>query len=169
MLASIESGIVPDVVCLGKALGGGMPISACVARGRVMTAWGAHGGAALHTATHFGAPPACAAAIAALDTIQTNKLDARAYEVGARWMATLREACGAGRGVVEVRGRGLMVGIELDGGAARALAVARKLLESGWIVLTGGMGGDVITLTPPFDVDEALLEAFALAFKDALS
>jgi 4-aminobutyrate aminotransferase/(S)-3-amino-2-methylpropionate transaminase len=54
-----------------------------------------------------------------------------------------------------------MVGIELDGGAARALAVARRLLEAGWIVLTGGVHGDVLTLTPALDVDEAVLEEFA--------
>jgi 4-aminobutyrate aminotransferase/(S)-3-amino-2-methylpropionate transaminase len=66
-----------------------------------------------------------------------------------------------GAGVADVRGRGLMVGVELEGGAGRALAVTRGLLERGWIVLTGGPRGDVLTLTPPLDVDEGLLDAFA--------
>jgi 4-aminobutyrate aminotransferase / (S)-3-amino-2-methylpropionate transaminase / 5-aminovalerate transaminase len=168
MLASAESGVVPDVVCLGKALGGGLPISACVARGRVMAAWGAHGGATLHTATHFGSPLACVAAMATLEVIDRLKLAGRAYETGARWMAALREQCGTGRGVIAVRGRGLMVGIELDGGAARALAVTRRLLEHGYIVLTGGAAGDVLTLTPPLDVDEEILTAFARALPTVL-
>jgi 4-aminobutyrate aminotransferase/(S)-3-amino-2-methylpropionate transaminase len=169
MLAALEAGIVPDVVCLGKALGGGLPISACLGRGSAMAAWGGHGGSAIHTATHFGSPLACAAAAATLDALAEQKLDLRAYDVGTRWMALLRETCGAGKGVVDVRGRGLMVGIELDGGAARALLVVRRLLEKGWIVLTGGVQGDVLTLTPPLDIDEALLEAFARALPDALS
>jgi 4-aminobutyrate aminotransferase/(S)-3-amino-2-methylpropionate transaminase len=168
MLAALESGTVPDVVCLGKALGGGLPISACLARAGAMAAWGAHGGSAIHTATHFGSPIACAAAAATLDAIIEQKLDLRAYDVGKRFMTLLRATCGAGKGVASVRGRGLMVGIELDGGASRALLVARRLLEKGWIVLTGGVNGDVLTLTPPLDVDEALLEAFAGALPDVL-
>jgi 4-aminobutyrate aminotransferase/(S)-3-amino-2-methylpropionate transaminase len=47
--------------------------------------------------------------------------------------------------------------------------VARRLLERGWIVLTGGVGGDVLTLTPPLDVDQALLDAFARALPEALA
>ena len=95
-----------------------------------MQAWGAHGGGAIHTATHFGAPPACAAALASLDALESRALDLRAKEAGERFRAELRVAV-AGRGVREVRGVGLMIGIELDGGAARALAVARRLLERG--------------------------------------
>ena len=61
----------------------------------------------------------------------------------------------------DVRGRGLMIGVELEGGAARALALTRRLLQRGWIVLTGGSAGDVLTLTPPLDIEEPLLDAFA--------
>jgi 4-aminobutyrate aminotransferase-like enzyme len=70
--------------------------------------------------------------------------------------------------VKEVRGRGLMVGVVLDGGAGRALATARRLLGQGYIVLTGGAAGDALTLTPALDVDEALLEAFADALPGTL-
>jgi 4-aminobutyrate aminotransferase-like enzyme len=74
--------------------------------------------------------------------------------------------------VREVRGRGLMVGVALDGGARggapRALAVMRALLEAGWIVLTGGRAGDVLTLTPALTVPEPLLDAFAGALAGAL-
>jgi 4-aminobutyrate aminotransferase-like enzyme len=163
---------VPDVVCLGKGLGGGVPISACIGSERAMRGWAEHGGTTIHTATHFGAPLACAAALATLRALEERRLVERSREVGARWLALLRDvthAGGAVEGVVEVRGRGLMVGVALEGGAARALAVTRRLLGLGWIVLTGGVAGDVLTLTPPLDVDEALLVAFVEALRDALS
>ena len=165
-LASVEDGVVPDIVCLGKGLGGGLPISACVGRGSAMAAWGAHGGTTIHTATHFGAPPACAAALATLAALEEGGLAPRACEVGARWMDRLRRTLG-GSGVADVRGRGLMIGVELEGGAARALSVTRRLLQRGWIVLTGGARGDVLTLTPPLGIDEALLDAFADALAGA--
>jgi 4-aminobutyrate aminotransferase/(S)-3-amino-2-methylpropionate transaminase len=167
-LASVDAGAAPDVVCLGKGLGGGFPISACIGSSRSMEAWGAHGGTTIHTATHFGAPLACAAAVATLDALADGQLPQRARDVGARWMEALRKRT-AGRGVTEVRGRGLMVGVALAGGAAEALAVTRRLLARGWIVLTGGAAGDVLTLTPPLDIDEALLDAFAVALADELS
>ncbi len=158
-LASVADGVVPDLVCLGKGLGGGLPISACIGRASAMAAWGAHGGTTIHTATHFGAPLACSAALATLDALAHGDLAARARDVGGRWAAGMRAKL-QGCGVTDVRGRGLMVGVEIEGAAARALALTRELLQRGWIVLTGGAAGDVLTLTPPLDTDETLLEAF---------
>ncbi len=167
-LAALDTGTVPDLFCLGKGLGGGLPISACIGSGAAMAAWGAHGGTTIHTATHFGAPLACAAALATLDALEEAKLAARARDVGSRWMARLAERL-SGAGVVQVRGSGLMIGIELEGGAPRALAVTRQLLARGWIVLTGGARGDVLTLTPPLTIDEALLGAFVDVLAGVLS
>jgi 4-aminobutyrate aminotransferase/(S)-3-amino-2-methylpropionate transaminase len=167
-LATIAAGVLPDLVCLGKGLGGGLPISACVGRARAMEAWGAHGGSAIHTATHFGAPLGCAAAMATLDAIALERLEPRAREVGDRWIDALRERT-QGRGVNAVRGRGLMVGVEVDGGAARALAVTRALLARGYLTLTGGKRGDTLTLTPPLNIDEPLLGGFASALADVLA
>ncbi|HXN33134.1 MAG TPA: aspartate aminotransferase family protein, partial [Polyangiaceae bacterium] len=70
--------------------------------------------------------------------------------------------------VASVRGRGLMIGVAIEGGSGRALAVTRGLLERGWIALTGGARGDVLTLTPPLDIDEQLLAAFTDALADTL-
>jgi 4-aminobutyrate aminotransferase-like enzyme len=158
-LASVDGGVVPDVMCIGKGLGSGLAVSACVGSARAMAAWGSHGGETIHTATHFGAPLACAAAVATLGAIEAAGLPERARAVGERWMARLRERT-TGHGVVRVRGRGLMVGVVLEGGAGRALAVMRHLLGRGWVVLTGGVDGDTLTLTPALDIDEALLDAF---------
>ena len=74
-----------------------------------------------------------------------------------------------GRGALAVSGRGLMVGVRVAGGGRRALAVARALLREGYVVLTGGVAGDVLTLTPPLDIDEALLEGFTGALGRVLS
>jgi len=168
MLASVDAGVVPDLVCLGKGLGSGLPISACIGRGRAFAAWGAHGGSAIHTATHFGAPIACAAALATLDALASEKLVTRAREVGERWTLALLDQLRERR-VAQVRGRGMMIGVEVEGGAARALAASRALLSRGYLVLTGGTKGDVLTLTPPLNIDEPLLGAFASALAECLN
>lgn len=162
MLASRS--IVPDVVCLGKGLGGGLPISACVGRAGVMEAWGGHGGTRIHTGTHFGAPPACAAALATIEAIRARGLVERAREQGARFLAELRDACGD---AALVRGEGLMVGVGLPD-AARALSVMRALLGRGFLVLTGGVAGEALTLSPPLTIAPPLLSAFAAALGEVV-
>jgi 4-aminobutyrate aminotransferase/(S)-3-amino-2-methylpropionate transaminase len=162
LLAS--EGVVPDVLCLGKALGGGVPISACVGRADVMAAWGGHGGTRIHTGTHFGSPPACAAALATLEAVTGGGFAARARDLGGVWREELRRAA---RGRAMVRGRGLMVGIELPRGRD-ALSVARRLLRTGFIVLTGGVAGSTLTLSPPLTIEPGLLTAFAAALEAAL-
>jgi 4-aminobutyrate aminotransferase/(S)-3-amino-2-methylpropionate transaminase len=166
-LASVDAGIVPDVICLGKGLGGGLPISACIGSARVMASWGAHGGTTIHTATHFGSPIHCAAALATLEALDGGALPERARQVGERWMRRLRDATKSPNEPAEVRGRGLMIGIALAGAGARGAVVTRRLLRLGWIVLTGGAEGDVLTLTPPLEIEEALLESFCSALTEA--
>lgn len=151
LLAS--SPVVPDVVCLGKGLGGGLPISACVGSAEVMAAWGGHGGTRIHTGTHFGSPPACAAALAVIEALREADLPSRALGLGATWLKELGP---------RARGRGLMVGVQCAD-AADALATARTMLGKGFIVLTGGAKGDVLTLSPPLTIAPELLRAFATA------
>ncbi len=150
--------VAADVICFGKALGGGFPVSACVGRADVMAAWGAHGGTLIHTATHFGSPLAAVAALKTLEQIAEHDLPSRALRVGNAFMAKLRAAG------FEVQGRGLMVGVRVGPGA---LAVARRLLRAGYIVLTGGSSGDVLTLSPALTVNESLLEGFVGALAAA--
>lgn len=157
MLASVAAGVVPDLVCLGKSLGGGFPISACVGSAEAFRAWGAHGGTAIHTATHFGAPPSCAAGLAVLAALADQDLPARAAAVGARFAEALTKS-----GLL-VSGSGLMLGVRLPD-AKRALAAARRMLGRGYLVLTGGTGGDVLTLSPALTFPEAAI----LPFVDAL-
>ncbi len=153
-----EGQLEPDVLCVGKALGGGLPISACVGTVEVMRAWGDPDREAIHTATFAGSPISCAAARAALAVIEDEGLIERSRDVGARWVERLRAAVGAA--VADVRGRGLMVAVELDDGP-RAARVSHALLRRGWLVLGAGPGGRTLQLTPPLTIDEALLDAFA--------
>lgn len=166
MLMSVSQGVLPDVICIGKALGGGLPISACIGSAKVMAPWGERGGATLHTATHFGNPLASATALATLNRIETEGLASRARNLGDDFIELLGERLDKGKGVT-VRGRGLMVGIELAS-AARAEHVMRLLLERGWIVLTGGAAGNVITLTPPLTIEWRILKAFVSALEESL-
>ena len=92
-----------------------MPISACIGRAEVMDAWPPSRGEALHTQTFLGHPPACAAALASLAVLEEEKLVARAAELGARALDRLRGATAGRASVVEVRGRGLLLGVECVG------------------------------------------------------
>jgi acetylornithine/N-succinyldiaminopimelate aminotransferase len=105
-----HAGILPDVMPLAKGLGGGVPIGACLARGVAAKLFkpGSHG------STFGGNPLVCAAALATLDTMAEEKLLENAVRVGEFIRAQVREAIGNHPSVVEIRGQGLMIGIELD-------------------------------------------------------
>ncbi len=163
MLASIaasDGSWAPDLVCLGKALGAGFSISACIGRASAFEAWGAHGGTAIHTATHFGAPPACEAALAALSEIARLALPERARKLG---RVLLRELTESG---FLVTGQGLMLGVDLRT-PAHALAVGRRLLAEGWVVLTGGIAGNILTLSPALTLSEHHVSPFVAALRRA--
>jgi 4-aminobutyrate aminotransferase/(S)-3-amino-2-methylpropionate transaminase len=159
MLHSVRSGVVPDLVCLGKGLGGGLPISACIGSEAVMMAW-RRDAEVVHTSTFAGAPIACATAIATLDVIARERLVQRSEEVGGRFLARLASALSGVRGVSGVRGQGLMVGVDLDGKPGAATVLMRLLLERGYIVSTGGGAREVLVLTPPLTIAEPLLDVF---------
>jgi 4-aminobutyrate aminotransferase/(S)-3-amino-2-methylpropionate transaminase len=165
-LACVQQGAQPHLLCLGKALGGGLPISACIGDAKTMAAWGDPEGEALHTGTFFGNPLACAAALAALDVLQRDDLAARAEHVGLALIGSLRARLGSR--VQAVRGVGLLIGIEL-GSPARALALGRALLERGYITVPAAADARVISLTPPLVIADALLAGFVDAFEHALA
>jgi 4-aminobutyrate aminotransferase/(S)-3-amino-2-methylpropionate transaminase len=149
-LRSVEEGVTPDIVCLGKALGGGMPISACLAREDVMRAWGEPGREAIRTGTFYGHPVSCAAALSALDVLEDEGLVARSHALGERALARL-----ARHG--DARGAGLFLGLDV-GAPGRALGVVRRMLELGYLVLPAGNDASVVQLVPPLSIDEGLLE-----------
>ncbi len=152
-----HEGVVPDLLCSSKGLASGMPISACIGREEVMDAWPPSAGEALHTQTFLGHPPGCAAALASLAVIEEEKLVERSAETGARALARLRERLHALPGVVDVRGRGLLIGIECDG-PERAERACRGALERGVIALQSGDDGRVLSITPPLSIEPDILE-----------
>jgi 4-aminobutyrate aminotransferase/(S)-3-amino-2-methylpropionate transaminase len=165
-LAAVGATCVPDLVCLGKGLGGGLPLSACIGPADLMAAWSREA-EVVHTATFAGAPLACAASLATLDVLHRHGLVARAASVGARWRAALTEAVAPAG--LEVRGAGLMVGIDvatLPGGAS---ILQRRLLEAGYVTSTGGGARDVLVLTPPLTISESLLDAFTAALTEVVA
>lgn len=144
--------VIPDVMCVGKAMAGGFPISAAIGRPAVMAGWGSSRGEAIHTSTFLGNPVGCAMALAAIDELQGGLVD-RAAQQGA-WLRGELERLGP------VRGRGMMLGLEL--GSVSGLAVMRGMLERGYLVLPTGPQGDVLGLSPPFVLPrERLVEALA--------
>jgi 4-aminobutyrate aminotransferase-like enzyme len=152
----------PDMLCIGKALGGGMPISACLGKPEVMDVWGDPRPEALHTATFFGHPLACAAALASLEIIESEDLVQHSRVKGQTALAALQNELGHRKGVREIRGQGLMIGIELDS-AERTSALVHDLLTRGYITVPAGVGGNVLSLTPPFTISSELLSGFVSA------
>ncbi len=155
----------PDLLCIGKGLGGGLPISACLGSPDVMAAWSQEE-EVVHTSTFAGAPLACAAALATLDALGRGKLIERSRDIGARWKERLVRLLEP-KGVLRVRGEGLMLGIELPPSTGPALQ--RNLLRQGFITSLGGGQRDVLVLTPPLMIAEELLEVFDDALLFALS
>ncbi|HVR45723.1 MAG TPA: aspartate aminotransferase family protein [Candidatus Binatia bacterium] len=147
--------VVPDILCIGKAMASGMPISAAVGRSAVMDAWPPSTGEALHTSTYLGSPLGCAAALATIDELERNVLPARAATLGAglgKRLQTLRVY----ENVRDVRGRGLLWGVQLAA-AASATAVVARSLARGVILLQSGTDGDTISISPPLVIDEEQL------------
>ncbi len=157
----------PDILCIGKAMGGGFPISACVSTPEIMATWGESQGEALHTSTFLGNPLGCAASLAALAEIEERGLVERAAALG-EWLRPRLYALRSRRpAIAEVRGRGLMWGLDLRDAAGRpdgALAgrVMIEALRRGVILLPAAPDGNVLELVPPYTITEAQLE-FALA------
>jgi 4-aminobutyrate aminotransferase/(S)-3-amino-2-methylpropionate transaminase len=153
-----HEGVVPDLLCVAKGLASGMPISACLGHTRWMDAWPPSGGEALHTQTFLGHPPACAAALASIAVIEEEQLVSRAAHLGEVALKTLRARLAGKPGVVDVRGRGLLLAVECGTPDLATRACARAL-ERGVILLPSGDDGRVLGITPPLSIAPALLEA----------
>lgn len=161
MFACMHEDTLPDVMTLAKALGNGVPIGACLARGAAaeLFAPGNHG------STFGGNPLACAAALAVCRVIEQEQLAARAATLGQRLLDGLRTALDGETGVVEIRGRGMMIGIELDRPCAELVSLA---LDSG--VLINVTADTVVRLLPPLvmetDQAEHLIATLSRLIKD---
>jgi 4-aminobutyrate aminotransferase-like enzyme len=157
----------PDLLCVGKALGGGVPIAAVVGRREVFRCWETPG-EALHTSTFLGNPLACAAALAVLDVLEEEDLSARAARLGEALGDRLRAWPGRFPAVKEVRGTGLLWGIELASREA-AKRLVEESLQRGLLLLAGGPEGRVAQIVPPLTVAEGQLTAALELLEAALA
>jgi len=169
MFAVEHWGVEPDILCTAKALASGMPLSAMVAREEVMT-WppGAHG------STYGGNPVACAAAQATLDVILEEGLMENAARVGGLLLERLRELAAESHLIGDVRGLGLMIGVELvkdkatkEPAKKEAEAVVQGCFRRGLLLLT--CGPNSIRFSPPLILTEAQAETAFQIFADALA
>ncbi len=146
MFAFQHEGAKPDVMTLAKGLGNGVPIGACLARGAAAELFkpGNHG------STFGGNPLACAAGLAVLDVLEQNSLATRAENLGTRMLLGLAEALNGNPHVVDVRGKGLMIGIELDRPCAE---LVKRALEQG--LLINVTAERTVRLLPPLIISDA--------------
>jgi 4-aminobutyrate aminotransferase/(S)-3-amino-2-methylpropionate transaminase len=156
--------VLPDLLCLGKGLGGGLPLSACMGPREIMDAWPASAGEAIHTSTFLGHPLACAAGLSLLEELSRLDLVRRSAEEGAVLLRALQRGFEPVPEVAEVRGRGLFIGIDLaepttlDPIPGAGAAVAEAALKQGVLVLPAGEFGHVIELSPPLTITSRQLE-----------
>jgi len=169
-----HAGVEPDLLCVGKGMASGFPISACIGKAAVMDAWPESDGEAIHTSTFLGQPTGCAAALASIEQIERLGLVERAAQLSAvvqRELEELREKVGPSVG--DVRGCGLMWAVELisEGGAgnrAQASAAVTGALERGVVVLAGGPECHVLSLSPPLVITQEQLQFAVRALVAAL-
>jgi 4-aminobutyrate aminotransferase / (S)-3-amino-2-methylpropionate transaminase / 5-aminovalerate transaminase len=142
-------GVEPDLLVSGKSLGGGLPLAAVTGRPELMDAVhpGGLGG------TFGGNPVACAAASVVLDTVAAPEFRARSEQLGALLRGRLDAMASSIDGVVEVRGLGPMLAIELEDGA-RAAATLTAARAHGLLLLTCGLNGNIIRLLPPLTLSD---------------
>jgi 4-aminobutyrate aminotransferase-like enzyme len=158
-----HSGVIPDLICLGKALTGGFPLSACVGHADLMdAAWPPSRGEAIHTSTFLGHPVGCAMALAQIAEIGKLKLPERSAELGEFLLGELQSEISDSKFQISIRGLGLMVGVELrlpDGKPATAAAMQaiKAMLRRGYIMLPEGEFGNVISFTPPLTITKTQL------------
>ena len=173
--ASEHFGVTPDILCLGKALTGGFPLSACVGSAAVMDrAWPESTGEAIHTSTFLGHPVGCAMALASLHELDSRNLPERSAEMGRLFLDELRRLANRiGRARCQPRGLGLMLALALfhdDGTPATdiALGVTKRLLHDGFILLPEGDPANIMSFTPPLTVGKSHITKLIRALGRAL-
>jgi 4-aminobutyrate aminotransferase-like enzyme len=150
MWASEHEGVVPDLMTVGKGIGGGLALGAIVGREELMTTWEPDA----VTSTFLANALNLAAGCAAIDVLRDEGLVERSARLGAHALERLR---GELRNADDVRGRGLFAGIEVAE-ADLASAAQRALRERGVLVGRGGRSGNVLILAPPLVIEEGVLD-----------
>jgi 4-aminobutyrate aminotransferase/(S)-3-amino-2-methylpropionate transaminase len=167
LFACTHEGVVPDLITLAKGIAGGLPLAAVTGRAEIMDAPHVSG----LGGTYGGNPVACAAALGAIATIESEDLPARAREIGEVMLPALHDLAKRHPIIGDVRGRGAMIAIELvdSSGEPDPIAtgeIARACHTEGMVVLTAGTYGNVLRFLPPLVMPPELLrEALSLLTK----
>ena len=159
MFACEHTGVVPDIMTLAKSIASGLPLSAVVATSKLMDQWEP----AAHGSTFGGNPVSCAAGIATLDVFKSEGIIQNSAAKGAELIRRLRDLQQRMPAIGEVRGLGLMVGVELvkkDGTPDKDLQkqIRKVCLDSGMVVLSCGAHDNVLRLVPPLNLSQAELD-----------
>lgn len=168
--ASEHFGVVPDIMTVAKGIASGMPLSAVAARKEIMEKWpkGAHG------TTFGGNPVSCAAALATIGIIEKEGLLAKATQTGGHAMTRLRSIKERYPAIGDVRGLGLMIGIEFVTASGEADTVGlgkviQNCLEKGLVLLECGVDKNIIRLAPPLIVKKEEIDMGLDIFEGALN
>ncbi len=168
LFAVEKNAVVPDILCLGKGMASGFPISACIASTKVMHAWGPSTGDAIHTSTFLGHPLGCAVALAVIKEISEKRYVERSKTLGDFFRKELWKLKAKYPFISDIRGSGLMIGIELEEppsayssrkqkpapATEKAKIFVAEALRAGVILITSGPSHNVLSITPPFVISE---------------
>lgn len=171
MFAIEYFGVVPDILCTAKGIADGFPLSAFTTRPEIAAAYKPGD----HLSTFGGNPVSCAAALANIDFMQRNNIPQLAAATGEYAMGRLRELKDSNPLIGDIRGLGLMIGVELvkDGNLTPAVAeteaVRDSLFRQGILVGVGGVNGNVIRFQPPLIITKKQIDQAVAAFAEALS
>src|SRR5690606_9008755 len=169
MWAFEQFGIVPDIVTVAKGIASGLPLSAVVASRDLMDRWAP----APHGATYGGNAVACAAGVATFEAMRDADLPGNAARIGQFLMSQLREMQSEFPVIGDVRGMGLMIGVEFvkpDGApnGAAAQEVIRRAQERRTLLISAGTSDQVIRVIPPLVINQQQAEEFLDVFADAV-
>ena len=174
LFACNREDVVPDIMCVGKAMTGGFPLSAAIATPEVLSHWPLNTSEAIHTSTFLGNPMGCAVGLRALTILLRDNLAAAALEKGKILLEAFEQLRQKyPQYIAEVRGAGLMCALEFaDPDLTPRPDIAIKLVDllrnRGFILLPGGPWGNVISVAPPLIIPVEYLLAFADALDDSI-
>ena len=164
---SYSKTVPADIICLGKALGGGLPISVCIASSDIMDAWPTNNGEAIHTGTFFGHPLSSRFACTTLDYLTSNNICDRVLTVGKNFTKLLQNSISEFDAVKDIRGKGLMCSVEFTKPELGSI-IADLLRKDGVISIPEGDQAQCLSFTPPLNIEESLLEEVVLKLKNIL-
>ncbi len=154
-----HEGVLPDLMCLGKSLGGGFPLSALIGTPDTMAGWGNSNGEAIHTATFLGHPVSCAAGLAVLNLLEKEDWPNTVAQKSVTLEGLLMKIVKKSEGKLSLRGRGYLQGLVFSD-STRVLALVDFLREQGYLVLPSGKNAEVLAVTPPFVISEQQILSF---------